>query len=161
MHHVVRGQLTCKVWQSLDRIYFKCILLVETINGWRREGNRSIRRNSLIMSFRNSQKLAVLILTKHCLSTGDIWQCAYTVVGRATQRTWLRWGGWLPTCRSRSKGIWDCCIQMLWVSPSFYTLPCSKLIAVRVFCCCCFLFFFLLFQLVRKYFLRSFFFFFF
>ena len=47
-----KGQLSNKVWQSWNRIYFSLTLWAETINRWRREGNRSTRRKPMTTSFR-------------------------------------------------------------------------------------------------------------
>ena len=61
-HHMPRGtkgQLSCWVWQRLNRIYFSFNLLAETINWWRRGGNWSTQRKSLMMSFRQCRILKV------------------------------------------------------------------------------------------------------
>ena len=47
-----KGQLSCLVWQSWNRIYLSFILLAEPLNRWRRGGNRSTRRKPLATSFR-------------------------------------------------------------------------------------------------------------
>ena len=52
-----KGQLSYYVWQSWNRIYLSFILLAETINWQRREGNRSIRKKTLATSFRICHKL--------------------------------------------------------------------------------------------------------
>ena len=45
-------QLSCYVWQGLNRIYFSFMLLAEIINQSRREENQSTRRKPLMTSFR-------------------------------------------------------------------------------------------------------------
>ena len=47
-----KGQLSYLVLQSWNCIYLSFILLAETLNRWRRGGNRSTRRKSLATSFR-------------------------------------------------------------------------------------------------------------
>ena len=49
-----KGQLNYCVWQCWNRNYFSFISLAETINQWRRGGNRSTRRKPVTTSFRNS-----------------------------------------------------------------------------------------------------------
>ena len=55
----MKGQLSYKVWQSLNRIHLSFILLAEPLNQWRRGGNLSTHRKPLVTSFRN-------ISTKNC-----------------------------------------------------------------------------------------------
>ena len=50
-------QLSYSVWQSWNRIYFSFILVAETINWWRRGGNRSTRRKPLTTSFQKGHIL--------------------------------------------------------------------------------------------------------
>ena len=51
-----KGQLSYYVWHSWNRIYLSFILLAESLNRWRRGGNRSTRRKPLAMSFRRNKR---------------------------------------------------------------------------------------------------------
>ena len=45
-----KGQFSCLVWQSWNRIYFSFILWAGTTNRWRRRGNQCTRRKPLTTS---------------------------------------------------------------------------------------------------------------
>ena len=54
-----KGQLSCEVKQSWNRIYSSFILLAEPLNRWRRGGNRSTQRKPLATSFRKQCTLQI------------------------------------------------------------------------------------------------------
>ena len=47
-----KGQLSYRVWKSLNSLFFCVILLAEPLNRWRRGGNWSTRRKPMAVSFR-------------------------------------------------------------------------------------------------------------